>query len=180
MAYDGFNTDGNWVGFDGCNSGPSGRFAVGPGGELLATAGSSTLAFCGNSHGAFWPHDAGRVGLDGRNLAFYDPDGHLLGRIAPQPTVDVIGTFEAAGGPAPGIVKKLSGDIVVRHHSASGRIVAHARASNGHFEVAVPSGRYVFVGTSRFYNGGRVGCPSRPRTLTAPGQATVAVYCQLK
>lgn len=74
-----FDDDHGWHGSDGCNS-HGGQFVLGKDGRLLATSGVSTLIGCMGSALPHWVAQAGRVGLVGAELVFYDPKGKELGR----------------------------------------------------------------------------------------------------
>ncbi|MDX6243077.1 MAG: hypothetical protein QOE76_800 [Frankiales bacterium] len=106
---------------------------------------------------------------------------HASSSIGPAgiPGMQVTGTLQMVGGPAPGLVINVPGTVVFR--SSNGVTVTAQAAQDGTFTAAVPPGRYTVTGTSPNYNGNVGTCGGNTVTIPdAVPAAAVHVTCQMK
>jgi hypothetical protein len=89
----------------------------------------------------------------------------------------VTGILEAAGGPAPGMLRPLQGTVTLR--SAQQGSLTLVVGPDGTFSVQVPAGAYAVTGRSPAFESGETDCLA-PGVVTLGAGATqwVVVPCQ--
>lgn len=92
----------------------------------------------------------------------------------------VPGTFEGAGGPAPGSPFPLPGTITAR--AATGQTFTATAGRDGRFTLSLPPGTYQVTGRSPLMQSGQMTCPATAELRVARGTPAgpVTVVCSIR